>query len=212
MGPGNMSVSNRSLSHWFNTNAFTAPLRSATEPESETPLGTSRRARGSGTQTSPYRNRFLFRKHSTWNSVKNCSICSTTQTLPILAPTLQILLPSAWSRTRSTLRASLSLQPGCASNGKQWQAGCWKVPRLCPIGGMAAPSCDGCHHRHPNRQTSRWHRSGDHKCHSRCGWGHILSVGKSTSSVPPGAKVIDLSEYTVIPGLIDVHTRDVLLG
>ena len=35
----------------------------------------------------------------------------------------------------------------------------------------------------------------------------IVSVSGSPSAVPPGAARIDLSRYTVIPGLIDVHTH-----
>jgi imidazolonepropionase-like amidohydrolase len=35
----------------------------------------------------------------------------------------------------------------------------------------------------------------------------ITSVGESGSPVPPDAKIIDLSKYTVIPGMIDVHTH-----
>ena len=35
----------------------------------------------------------------------------------------------------------------------------------------------------------------------------IRSVGSGAASIPPGAAVIDLSQYTGLPGLIDVHTH-----
>src|SRR5579863_1602499 len=36
---------------------------------------------------------------------------------------------------------------------------------------------------------------------------HITKVGAGDAAVPAGAKVIDLSRYTGLPGLIDVHTH-----
>jgi imidazolonepropionase-like amidohydrolase len=37
--------------------------------------------------------------------------------------------------------------------------------------------------------------------------GKIISVGSDTDAPPEGAKVIDLSDKTVLPGLIDAHTH-----
>src|ERR1700722_17512198 len=35
----------------------------------------------------------------------------------------------------------------------------------------------------------------------------IDSIGNAESQIPPGAQVIDLSEYTGMPGIMDVHTH-----
>ena len=40
----------------------------------------------------------------------------------------------------------------------------------------------------------------------------IESVGTGTAPVPPGAKVIDLGDRTLLPGLIDAHTHVLLQG
>src|SRR5580704_13621452 len=40
----------------------------------------------------------------------------------------------------------------------------------------------------------------------------IESVGDASSNVPPGAQVIDLSNATVLPGMIESHTHIFLQG